>query len=49
MVTGVPALWLAELVGARITIEYLIVQHKISQDLVTVREAVKDLRDGVRS
>ncbi|MEV5747150.1 DUF4282 domain-containing protein [Actinoallomurus sp. NPDC052308] len=44
MVTGVPALWLAQLVATRVAIEYLIVQYRISQDLVTVREAVKGLR-----
>lgn len=44
IVMGVPVLWLAELLMARVVVEYLIVQHKISTDLAFVREAVKDIR-----
>ncbi|MEV5710267.1 DUF4282 domain-containing protein [Actinoallomurus sp. NPDC052274] len=44
IVMGVPVMWLAELVMARVVVEYLIVQHKISTDLTIVREVVKEMR-----
>jgi hypothetical protein len=41
---GTPVAWLAELVAVRVVVEFVIVQFKISEDLRTVRDAVKDLR-----
>lgn len=42
IVVGVPPLWLAELIAVRVVIEYLIVQHKISADLVVIRRALTE-------
>lgn len=46
IVVGVPPLWVAELVTARVVVEYLAVQHKISVDLTVIRQVLTGEPDG---
>jgi Domain of unknown function (DUF4282) len=44
IVVGTPPLWLTELVMARVVVEYLITQYKISADVTAIRKALADER-----
>jgi hypothetical protein len=42
VVVGTPPAWLAALVMARLVVEYLAVQHKMSADLTVIRKALTE-------